>query len=40
MKNTVKAIGARVEKQKSDKPEAMKENIRDLESALKNEPAK
>jgi hypothetical protein len=40
MKNTVRAIVARVEKQKSDKPEALKENIHDLESALKNEPSR
>lgn len=40
MKNTVRAIVARVEKQKSDKPEALKENIRNLESALKNEPGR
>ena len=37
MRNTVKAIAARVEKQKADKPGELKEEIRDLESALKNE---
>jgi len=40
MKSTVKAIGARVEKQKEEKPDALKEEIRDLESALKNESGK
>ncbi|MEI8310630.1 MAG: hypothetical protein WCH98_07735 [Verrucomicrobiota bacterium] len=40
MKSTVKAIIARVEKQKAEKPDALKEEIRDLESALKNEPGR
>ncbi|MFA7343404.1 MAG: hypothetical protein WC003_03780 [Terrimicrobiaceae bacterium] len=40
MKNTVKAIVARVEKQKADCPEALRENIREMEGALKNEPGK
>ena len=40
MRNTVKSIVARVEKQKAENPEGLKENIRDLESALKNEPSK
>ena len=40
MRNTVKAIVARVEKQKSGDPEGLKENIRNLESALKNESAR
>ena len=40
MKSTVRAIVTRVEKQKSDKPEALKEEIRDLESAVKKEAGK
>lgn len=40
VKKTVKSIVARVEKQKSENPEALKENLRDLESALKHEPSK
>jgi hypothetical protein len=35
MKNTVRAIVTRVEKQKADKPDDLKVEIRDLESALK-----
>ena len=35
MKNTVRAIVTRVEKQKADKPDDLKGEIRDLESALK-----
>jgi len=37
MRSTVRAIVARVEKQKAEKPEALKEEIRDLQSALKKE---
>ena len=37
MRSTVRAIVARVEKQKGERPEALKEEIRDLESALKKE---
>jgi hypothetical protein len=40
VKKTVKSIIARVEQQKSENPEALMENIRDLESALKNEPGR
>ena len=35
MRSTVRAIVTRVGKQKTEKPEALKEEIRDLESALK-----
>ena len=35
-----RAIVARVGKQKTEKPEALKEEIRDLESALKKEAGK
>jgi hypothetical protein len=37
MRSTVRAIVARVGKQKTEKPESLKEEIRDLESALKKE---
>lgn len=37
MRSTVRAIVTRVRKQKTEKPEALKEEIRDLESALKKE---
>ena len=37
MKSTVRAIVTRVGKQKAEKPEALKEEVRDLESALKKE---
>jgi hypothetical protein len=37
MKNAVKAIVTRVEKQKADKPAELKEEIRDMEAALKSE---
>ncbi len=40
MRNTVKSIVARVEKQKSENPEGLKENLRNLESALKSDPSK
>lgn len=40
MKNTVRAIVSRVEKQKAEKPVELREEIRCLESALKSEPGK
>ena len=39
MRSTVRAIVTRVEKQKGEKPEALKEEIHDLESALKKGPS-
>ena len=40
IRSTVRAIAMRVGKQKAEKPEALKEEIRDLESALKKEAGK
>ena len=40
MKNTVRAIVTRVGKQKAERPEALKEEVHDLESALKKETGK
>ena len=40
MKSTVRAIVTRVEKQKSDRPDALKDEVRYLESALKKETGK
>lgn len=40
MRSTVRAIVTRVGKQKTEKPEALKEEIRNLESALKKEAGK
>lgn len=40
MRSTVRAIVARVEKQKSDHPDALKEEIRSLQEALKKEAAR
>jgi hypothetical protein len=40
MKSTVRAIVTRVEKQKSNNPDALKDEVRDLESALKKETGK